>query len=66
MPDEYEGIKRSLLRKRSPITGKPLYTEKEAEGSAARIFNANRPKGAVPMGPNYEQRAAAARRKGRK
>ncbi len=59
MPKAYEDIKRHLLSKG--------FSEKEAEGSAARILNSKiRKPGEVAMGPNYEQRAAAAKRKGRK
>ena len=48
MPAKYEKIKASELK-----SGKPL---KDAERIAAATFNKQRPKGAVPMGPNYEQR----------
>ena len=48
MPAKYEAIKKSELK-----SGKPL---KEAEKIAAATFNKQRPKGATPMGPNYEDR----------
>lgn len=36
-------------------------SKEAAEGKAARIYNANRPKGATPMGPHYEERSAKKR-----
>jgi len=49
VPKQYEAIKASELSR-----GKP---KAEAERIAAATYNKNRPKGAVPMGPNYEARA---------
>ena len=34
---------------------------KDAEKHAAMIYNSQRPKGATPMGPNYEERVAKKR-----
>lgn len=53
MPHAYESM-------RDKFQAEGLSKE-EAEGKAARIFNANRPKGATPMGKNYEARAAKRR-----
>jgi len=50
MPAQYERIKESYKAR-----GK---STKEAEKLAAMTYNAHRPAGATPMGPNYEQRAA--------
>lgn len=49
MPKQYERIKESELK-----AGKDVKT---AERIAAATYNKRRPKGAVPMGPNYEERA---------
>lgn len=53
MPEQYLKIKESLLK-----SGKG---KKEAERIAAATYNKNRPQGATPMGPHYEQRAAKKR-----
>jgi len=51
MPAAYEHMRDSMVNRGVPL--------KEAEKIAAEHYNAHRAPGAVPMGPNYEQRAAA-------
>jgi hypothetical protein len=48
MPKQYEAIKENLLAKGEK--------KEVAQRIAAATYNKNRPKGATPMGPNYEQR----------
>lgn len=56
MPAQYEAIKSQQMK-----AGKP---KAEAQRIAAATFNKNRPKGAVPMGPNYEARVRARKKRG--
>ena len=55
MPAQYEAIKASLMK-----SGKGKV---EAERIAAATYNKDRPRGATPMGPNYEARVRRAKAK---
>ena len=54
MPAKYEAIKKACMERGGD--------EQECAQLAARIYNSQRKPGEVPMGPNYEERAAAAKK----
>jgi hypothetical protein len=56
MPKQYERIKESLLAKGEK--------KEVAQRIAAATYNKNRPEGATPMGPNYEERVHENKRPG--